>query len=93
MAEDEFDETRAANSAGGGADAAALTAALQGVEGVFVLAPPNFDPAPDFPEARAIGAVLRSALTAAHPARESVRRLQNKSRKKYCCRRGTLPIR
>jgi uncharacterized protein YbjT (DUF2867 family) len=37
--------------------------------GVFVLVPPNFDPLPEFPEARAIGATLKSALEAAHPAR------------------------
>jgi uncharacterized protein YbjT (DUF2867 family) len=36
---------------------------------VFVLVPPNFDPLPGFPEARTIGAALRSALDAARPAR------------------------
>jgi NAD(P)H dehydrogenase (quinone) len=35
-------------------DAAALTAAFKGAEGVFVMVPPNFDPSPDFREARAI---------------------------------------
>ena len=50
-------------------DAASLTAAFRGVEGVFVLVPPNFDPQPGFPEARAIGATLRSALETAGPAR------------------------
>jgi len=50
-------------------DASALAAAFQGAEGVFVLVPPNFDPLPGFPEARAIGATLQSALTAARPAR------------------------
>jgi uncharacterized protein YbjT (DUF2867 family) len=34
-----------------------------------VLVPPNFDPEPGFPEARAIGAALRSALEAAPPKR------------------------
>jgi NAD(P)H dehydrogenase (quinone) len=34
-----------------------------------VLVPPNFDPAPEFPEARAIAAALRTALEAARPAR------------------------
>jgi hypothetical protein len=43
-------------------DAASLTVAFRGAEGVFVLVPPNFDPEPGFPEARAIGAALRSAL-------------------------------
>jgi len=31
-------------------DAAALTPAFTGVDGVFVLIPPNFDPTPGFPE-------------------------------------------
>ena len=50
-------------------DTASLTTAFWGAEGVFVLVPPNFDPLPGFPEARAIGATLQSALTAARPAR------------------------
>ena len=39
-------------------DAASLTVAFRGAEGVFVLVPPNFDPQPGFPEARAIGPAL-----------------------------------
>jgi hypothetical protein len=50
-------------------DAASRTVAFRGAEGVFVLVPPNFDPEPGFPEARAIGAALRSALEAARPKR------------------------
>jgi len=50
-------------------DAAALTSAFKGADGVFVLVPPNFDPSPDFREARATAATLRSALGAAHPGR------------------------
>ena len=50
-------------------DAASLTAAFRGAEGVFLLVPPNFDPQPGFPEARVIGAVLRSALETARPQR------------------------
>src|SRR5277367_4667590 len=50
-------------------DAAALAAAFKGAEGVFVLVPPNFDPLPEFPEAHAIAAGLRSALEAARPGR------------------------
>jgi NAD(P)H dehydrogenase (quinone) len=50
-------------------DAAALTAAFKGAAGVFVLVPPNFDPAPDFREARAVAASLRSAIDAARPRR------------------------
>jgi NAD(P)H dehydrogenase (quinone) len=47
----------------------ALTAAFERTEAVFVMVPPNFDPLHGFPEAKAIGGVLRSALEAAHPAR------------------------
>jgi uncharacterized protein YbjT (DUF2867 family) len=47
----------------------AVTEAFRGCEGVFVLVPPNFDPLPEFPEARAIGAALKSALDTARPAR------------------------
>jgi uncharacterized protein YbjT (DUF2867 family) len=50
-------------------DEPTLTAAFQGAEAVFVLVPPNFDPSPDFSEAREIARVLRSALMTAHPAR------------------------
>lgn len=50
-------------------EAASLTAAFRGAEAVFVLVPPNFDPLPEFPEARAIGATLKSALEAARPGR------------------------
>ncbi len=50
-------------------DAAALTDAFAGTDGVFVLLPPAFDPAPGFPEARARIAAVRQALTGARPAR------------------------
>jgi NAD(P)H dehydrogenase (quinone) len=50
-------------------NAAALTAAFEGVDGAFVLVPPNFDPSPDFREARAVAASLGSALGAARPSR------------------------
>jgi uncharacterized protein YbjT (DUF2867 family) len=50
-------------------DAAGLTEAFKGAAGVFVLVPPNFDPSPDFREARAVAAVLRSAIDAARPGR------------------------
>jgi len=46
-------------------DAAALTAAFKGVDGAFVLVPPNFDPSPDFSEARTLAATLSSAFVAA----------------------------
>jgi uncharacterized protein YbjT (DUF2867 family) len=50
-------------------DAAALTAACKGVDGAFILVPPNFDPSPDFSEAHAVAATLSSALVASRPPR------------------------
>ena len=50
-------------------DVPALTAAFTGAEGVFVLLPSSFDPAPGFPEVRRLAAGLRTALAAASPAR------------------------
>ena len=50
-------------------DTAALTAAFTGVDGVFVLLPPTFDPSPDLREARRSIASLRDALAAARPSR------------------------
>ena len=50
-------------------DAGALTSAFRGMEGVFVLVPPNFDPSPDFHEARATAATLKSAIEAARPGK------------------------
>jgi uncharacterized protein YbjT (DUF2867 family) len=51
------------------ADATSLASAFRGAEGVFVLVPPNFDPAPGFPEARATAASLKSALERTDPGR------------------------
>jgi hypothetical protein len=45
-------------------DATALTAAFSGAEGVFIRPPSEFDPAPDFPEARAVITAVRAALDA-----------------------------
>lgn len=50
-------------------EVAALTAAFEGCEGVFVMVPPNFDPSPDFREARKIAVTLSSALDAARPGK------------------------
>ena len=50
-------------------DAGALTSAFKGAESVFVLVPPNFDPLPDFQEARATAATLKSAIEVARPRR------------------------
>jgi NAD(P)H dehydrogenase (quinone) len=48
-------------------DVAALTKAFQGAEGVFVMNPPCFTPAPGYPEAREIGGALRQAIEASRP--------------------------
>ena len=50
-------------------DAAALTAAFEAADGIFVLPPPIFDPEPGFPEARATANAVRSALEATHPSK------------------------
>lgn len=50
-------------------DAQALTQAFTGAEGVFILLPPNFDPAEGFPESRATIDAIRAALLAARPRR------------------------
>ena len=50
-------------------DVDALTAAFTGVAGVFVMVPPNFAPAPGFPEATATLKVLHEALSRALPAK------------------------
>jgi uncharacterized protein YbjT (DUF2867 family) len=48
-------------------DTASLTQALLGVEGVFILLPPTFDPTPGFLEARRTIASIRAAIVAAQP--------------------------
>jgi len=48
-------------------DPATLTAAFAGADGVFVLPPSEFDPAPGFPEARAVIATVKAALESARP--------------------------
>jgi uncharacterized protein YbjT (DUF2867 family) len=50
-------------------DAAALKQAFTGVEGVFFVLPPVFDPAPGFHEARRVIAAVREALDAVRPAK------------------------
>jgi uncharacterized protein YbjT (DUF2867 family) len=49
------------------ADADALAAALTGVEGAFLLLPPQFDPEPGFREVRATIAAIREAVMRARP--------------------------
>ncbi|MFC4278222.1 NmrA family NAD(P)-binding protein [Achromobacter aloeverae] len=48
-------------------DAASLTAAFAGAKGVFILPPSEFDPAPGFPEARAVIAAVSNAIEQARP--------------------------
>jgi hypothetical protein len=48
-------------------DANALASAFEGTDGVFVMVPPNFAPAPGFPEARKTLASYHAALAKALP--------------------------
>lgn len=50
-------------------DAAALSRAFAGSDAVFVMIPPNFAPAPGFPETRAVLDALEHALDTARPSR------------------------
>jgi len=50
-------------------DAAAVAAALEGVEGAFLMLPPVIAPAPGFPEAEVLIASFREALRKAPPPR------------------------
>ena len=54
---------------GEGTDVDALTTAFQGAEGIFVMVPPCFTPAPGYPEARSVVAALRKAIEASRPGR------------------------
>jgi uncharacterized protein YbjT (DUF2867 family) len=48
-------------------DVAALQNAFTGVDGVFILLPPTFDPTDGYPEARQTISIIRTALAAARP--------------------------
>jgi len=50
-------------------DAAALAAAFQDTQGVFILPPSEFDPAPGYPEARRVIDAVRSALAISAPGK------------------------
>ena len=50
-------------------DAEALAAAFAGTQGVFILPPSEFDPAPGFPEAAAVIDAVSAALVKARPAK------------------------
>lgn len=51
------------------ADATALTRAFAGAAGVFIMIPPDFDPAPGFPLIHQKAAALRTALLTARPGK------------------------
>jgi NAD(P)H dehydrogenase (quinone) len=48
-------------------DIGVLTEAFRGCDGVFVMLPPYFAPAPGFPETKGIAANIRAAMAAAKP--------------------------
>lgn len=50
-------------------DAAALTAAFRGTEGVFLMTPPDYDPEPGFPRTRLAAAAIQQAIAAGHPGK------------------------
>ncbi len=50
-------------------DAASLTEAFQGTQGVFLMQPPNYDPEPGFPETKANAAAVKTAIEAAKPGK------------------------
>lgn len=50
-------------------DAAALAQAMRGAAGVFIMTPPNYDPAPGFPQTLAYALALCTAINAARPAK------------------------
>jgi uncharacterized protein YbjT (DUF2867 family) len=50
-------------------DAAALTAAFAGTDGVFLMTPPNYDPEPGFPDTQAHARAIATAIAAARPGK------------------------
>jgi uncharacterized protein YbjT (DUF2867 family) len=50
-------------------DAAALTDAFRGTEGVFLMTPPDYDPEPGFPRTHQAAAAIRQAIDASRPGR------------------------
>jgi NAD(P)H dehydrogenase (quinone) len=50
-------------------DAAAMTEAFRGVEAVFLLTPPNYDPEPGFPDTQRNAAAIRTAIEASRPGK------------------------
>jgi NAD(P)H dehydrogenase (quinone) len=50
-------------------DAAAMTEAFRGVNGVFLMTPPNYDPEPGFPDTQQNSAAIRTAIEASRPGK------------------------
>src|ERR1700744_744372 len=50
-------------------DAAGLIKAFHGVEGVFLMTPPNYDPEPGFPQTHEAAAAIRHAIEATLPGK------------------------
>jgi NAD(P)H dehydrogenase (quinone) len=50
-------------------DAAAMTEAFRGVDGVFLMTPPNYDPEPGFPDTQRNSAAIRAAIETSRPGK------------------------
>ena len=50
-------------------DAETMTEAFRGVEGVFLMTPPNYDPEPGFPDTERNSAAIRKAIEASRPGK------------------------
>ena len=50
-------------------DAEAMTEAFRGMEGVFLMTPPNYDPEPGFPDTERNSAAIRTAIEEGRPGR------------------------
>jgi len=50
-------------------DAAAMTEAFRGVDGVFLMTPPNYDPKPGFPDTQKNSAAISTAIEASRPGK------------------------
>jgi NAD(P)H dehydrogenase (quinone) len=50
-------------------DAAAMTEAFRGADGVFLMTPPNYDPKPGFPDTQRNSAAIRTAIEASLPGK------------------------
>ena len=50
-------------------DAAAMTKAFRGVDGVFLMTPPNYDPEPGFPDTQKNSVAIRTAIEESRPGK------------------------